>query len=85
MFFYPGNFKVAKLNNVQGDPVHFLNLNSFYYGIQPNTYFIKKEYPDTTAYIFPHFDTGLSAISFPTHPHFSDALDILFKRVAKFY
>lgn len=35
--------------------MHFINFNSFYYGIQSNTYFIKMVYPDTIAYIFPHF------------------------------
>lgn len=55
---------MARLENTKAaQPVHFINLNSFYYGIQPNIHFIKVVYPDTIAYLFPHFDNGLSAIS----------------------
>lgn len=62
--FTSGTCKVAKLdNNNTKQPVYFLNINSFYYGIQPNTTFIRCVYQDTMAYVFPHFDNGLSAIS----------------------
>ena len=62
--FTSGTCKVAKLDNHNTQqPVYFLNLNSFYYGIQPALYFIKVNYSDTIAYVFPHFDNGLSSIS----------------------
>jgi len=80
-----GVFRIAKLENNQGEPVHFINLNSFYYGIQATTFFIKVVYSETTSYIFPHFENGLSAISIPTEPTFTQALDELFSRVAKLY
>ena len=62
--FTSGTCKVAKLDNGNTkEPVYFLNLNSFYYGIQPNLTFIKCHYQDTIAYVFPHFENGLSSIS----------------------
>ena len=33
--FTSGTFKIAKLDHPDKQVVHFLNLNSFYYGIQP--------------------------------------------------
>jgi hypothetical protein len=73
------------LQNSEGQPVHFINLNSFYYGIQANTFFIKVVYPDTIAYIFPHFEQGLSSISIPTNPAFMEPLDQLLGQVARLY
>ena len=62
--FTSGTCKVAKLDSGQArEPVYFLNINSFYYGIQPNITFVRCVYQDTVAYVFPHFDNGLSAIS----------------------
>ena len=60
-------------------------MNSFYYGIQPNSFFIKIMYPDTVSYVFPHFENGLSAISVPTKPEFILAFDEVVKKVAHLY
>jgi hypothetical protein len=61
--FTSGTCRVAKLDNSRTSTVYFINLNSFYYGINPDLYFIRLPYPDTVAYVFPHFENGLSAIS----------------------
>jgi len=53
--FTSGTCRVAKLDNSRTSTVYFLNLNSFYYGIHPDVFFIKVPYQDTVAYVFPHF------------------------------
>jgi hypothetical protein len=54
---------VAKLDNSCTSTVIFLNLNSFYHGINPDLYLVLLPYPDTVDYVFPHLENGLSAIS----------------------
>ena len=58
-----GTCKIAKLESGRPEPAYFINIGSFYYGIHKNLYFVKVTYQDTVAYVFPHFENGLSAIS----------------------
>lgn len=75
--FTSGTLKIARLENNKAQPVHFININSFYYGIQPNIHFIKVNYTDTVAYVFPHFENGLSAISIAPIPELVQGLDTI--------
>lgn len=69
-------------NNKTG-PVHFINLNSFYYGIQHNIHFVKAEYSDTISYVFPHFENGLSSISIPPITELVQVLDAILSQTAR--
>ena len=78
-----GTCKLAKLENNRAQPVFFLNLNSFYYGIHPDSYFIKVPYFDTVAYVFPHFENGLSAISVLANCELIPQFDALLGQAAR--
>jgi hypothetical protein len=55
--------RIAKLEIDKPNPAYFLNIGSFYYGINRDVWFIKVIYEDTTSYVFPNFENGLSSIS----------------------
>lgn len=40
-----------------------MNLNSFYYTMNKDTVFIKVQYKKNASYVYPHFDSGLSALT----------------------
>jgi hypothetical protein len=73
-----GTCKIAKLENNKNNPVYFINLNSFYYGIHKDIFFVKMIYDDTVSYLFPHFENGLSSITLlTTSPHIHSLDSIL--------
>lgn len=81
--FTSGTCKIAKLDNARSGPVYFINLNSFYYGIHPDIYFLRLVYTDTVAYVFPHFDQGLSALSLLANSPHIHALDEILSNAAR--
>ena len=68
LLIFIGVLKIAKIDNPNQTTVYFINMNSFYYTLNKAVAFAKIQYDDTVSYIFPHFDSGLSALTLIKNP-----------------
>lgn len=61
--FSQGTLRICELEKANKDKVYFLNMNSFYYTLTKETVFVKAVYKKNASYIYPHFDSGLCALT----------------------
>jgi hypothetical protein len=63
--FTQGTLRLCELEKPNKDKVYFLNMNSFYYTLNKETIFVKVAYKKNVSYVYPHFDSGLCALTVP--------------------
>ena len=63
--FSQGTLRLCELEKPNKEKVYFLNMNSFYYTLTRETIFVKVIYKKNVSYVYPHFDSGLCALTVP--------------------